>query len=64
MSTATDLKAFTPQDYKADIHNDWCPGCGDFGILSAIQMSLAKLQIPPYRTAVVSGIGCSGKTPH
>jgi 2-oxoglutarate ferredoxin oxidoreductase subunit beta len=64
MSTATDLKAFTPQDYKADIHNDWCPGCGDFGILSAIQMALAKLQIPPYRTAVVSGIGCSGKTPH
>lgn len=64
MSTATDLKAFTAQDYKADIHNDWCPGCGDFGILSAIQMSLAKLQIPPYRTAVVSGIGCSGKTPH
>jgi 2-oxoglutarate ferredoxin oxidoreductase subunit beta len=64
MSTAADLKTYTPQDYKADIHNDWCPGCGDFGILSAIQMALAKLQIPPHQTAVVGGIGCSGKTPH
>ncbi len=64
MGTATDIKTFTPQDYKADLHNDWCPGCGDFGILSAVQMALAKLQIPPHRTAVVGGIGCSGKTPH
>jgi 2-oxoglutarate ferredoxin oxidoreductase subunit beta len=64
MGTATDTKSFKAQDYKADIHNDWCPGCGDFGILSSIQMALAKLQIPPHRTAVVGGIGCSGKTPH
>jgi 2-oxoglutarate ferredoxin oxidoreductase subunit beta len=64
MGTATEVKPFTPKDYRADIHNDWCPGCGDFGILSSIQMALAKLQVPPHRTAVVSGIGCSGKTPH
>ncbi len=64
MGTVTEIKPYTPQDYRADIHNDWCPGCGDFGILSSIQMALAKLQIPPHRTAVVSGIGCSGKTPH
>jgi len=64
MGTATDTKSFKAQDYKADIHNDWCPGCGDFGILSSIQMALAKLQIAPHRTAVVGGIGCSGKTPH
>jgi 2-oxoglutarate ferredoxin oxidoreductase subunit beta len=64
MGTATDIKSFTAQDYKADIHNDWCPGCGDFGILSSIQMALAKLQIPPHRTVVAGGIGCSGKTPH
>jgi 2-oxoglutarate ferredoxin oxidoreductase subunit beta len=55
---------FTAKDYKADIHNNWCPGCGDFGILSAMQMALAQLQIPPHRVAVLSGIGCSGKTPH
>lgn len=38
--------------------------CGDFGILSAIQMSLAQLNLDPDKVAVISGIGCSGKTPH
>ncbi len=56
--------SLTVRDYKTDVHNNWCPGCGDFGILSAIQMALASLQIPPHKTAVFSGIGCSGKTPH
>jgi|SRR5579875_105474 len=51
-------------DYRTEIHNNWCPGCGDFGILSAVQMALADLQIPPHQAAVFSGIGCSGKTPH
>lgn len=50
--------------YRTPVHNDWCPGCGDFGILSSIQMALADLQIPPHQVAVFSGIGCSGKTPH
>ncbi|HVL86939.1 MAG TPA: 2-oxoacid:ferredoxin oxidoreductase subunit beta [Candidatus Thermoplasmatota archaeon] len=52
------------KDYKEDVHNDWCPGCGDFGILNAVQMALSDLQLAPHRTAVFSGIGCSGKTPH
>ena len=64
MATTTTKVEFKIKDYKAEIHNDWCPGCGDFGILTALQMALAKLQIPPHRVAVVSGIGCSGKTPH
>ena len=51
-------------DYKTDVHNDWCPGCGDFGILNAIQMALADLQIPTSGAVIFSGIGCSGKTPH
>ena len=51
-------------DYKSNIHNDWCPGCGDFGILNAIQMALADIDIPRYKIAIFSGIGCSGKTPH
>ncbi|MEM1946024.1 MAG: 2-oxoacid:ferredoxin oxidoreductase subunit beta [Candidatus Caldarchaeum sp.] len=50
--------------FRTTVHNDWCPGCGDFGILSSIQMALADLQIPPHMVAVFSGIGCSGKTPH
>ncbi len=51
-------------DYRTEVHNDWCPGCGDFGILSAIQMSLTEMQLSPSKTAIISGIGCSGKTPH
>ena len=54
----------TIKDYKSDLHNDWCPGCGDFGILTGIQMALAQMQLDPDRVAVFSGIGCSGKTTH
>jgi len=51
-------------DYKTTVHNDWCPGCGDFGILNAIQMALSEMQIPRHKAVIFSGIGCSGKTPH
>src|SRR2546425_12085709 len=43
----------------ATLHN-----CGDFGILTGIQMALQQMQIEPDKLAVYSGIGCSGKTPH
>jgi len=56
--------ALKASDYRSDVHNDWCPGCGDFGILTALQMALAELKLPPHHVAVFSGIGCSGKTPH
>lgn len=46
------------------MHNDWCPGCGDFGIVNAIQMALAEMGIPRHTAALFSGIGCSGKTSH
>ncbi len=49
-------------DYKTQVHNDWCPGCGDFGLLNAIQMALFELQITRDKAVVFSGIGCSGKT--
>lgn len=58
------VKAFTAKDYRTAVHNTWCVGCGDFGILNSIQAGLAELQIPPHMIAVVSGIGCSGKAPH
>jgi len=51
-------------DYKTEVHNDWCPGCGDFGIVNAIQMALAEMNIPRHKAAIFSGIGCSGKTSH
>ena len=51
-------------EYKTDIHNDWCAGCGDFGILNSIQMALCELNIQNHNAVIFSGIGCSGKTPH
>lgn len=52
------------KDYRTKVHNDWCPGCGDFGILNAVQMALFELKLERHDVAIVSGIGCSGKTPH
>lgn len=43
---------------------NWCPGCGDFGILMALKGALIELGLQPEETVVVSGIGCSGKVPH
>jgi 2-oxoglutarate/2-oxoacid ferredoxin oxidoreductase subunit beta len=51
-------------DLKTEVHNDWCPGCGDFGILSAIQMALADMNVDPSQVTIVSGVGCSSKVPH
>lgn len=39
----------------------WCPGCGDFGILRAMQTALTNLGLEPHQVALVGGIGCSGK---
>lgn len=53
-----------PLDYKTDVYVDWCPGCGDFGILSSLQMALAEINLEPHNVVVVSGVGNSSKTPH
>jgi 2-oxoglutarate ferredoxin oxidoreductase subunit beta len=55
-------KGITARDYATDQPVDWCPGCGDFGILSALRQALARQALPPHRVALVGGIGCSGKT--
>jgi 2-oxoglutarate/2-oxoacid ferredoxin oxidoreductase subunit beta len=54
---------YTLQDYKA-LRPIWCPGCGDFSVLMALQKALEKKQVPPENLAVISGIGCSGRFPH
>ncbi|MFB5646873.1 MAG: thiamine pyrophosphate-dependent enzyme, partial [Candidatus Nitrosomaritimum yanchengensis] len=51
-------------DYKTTVHNDWCAGCGDFGIVNALQMALAEMGIERDKATIFSGIGCSGKTSH
>jgi 2-oxoglutarate ferredoxin oxidoreductase subunit beta len=54
----------TLQDYKSVITPIWCPGCGDYGVLSAMEKALFDLQIPPESIVAVSGIGCSGRLAH
>ncbi|MFW6304400.1 MAG: thiamine pyrophosphate-dependent enzyme [Candidatus Saliniplasma sp.] len=51
-------------DYESDVWVDWCKGCGNFGIISSMYKAFAELELSPENTVVVSGIGCSGKTPH
>jgi 2-oxoglutarate ferredoxin oxidoreductase subunit beta len=54
-----------PSDYRVtDVFADWCPGCGDYGIMNALQMAFAELGLEPHRVVMVSGIGCSGKEAH
>ncbi len=52
------------RDYGTENWIDWCPGCGDFGIVSSVYRAFSELEIQKERTVVVSGIGCSGKMPH
>ncbi|MEA1986038.1 MAG: 2-oxoacid:ferredoxin oxidoreductase subunit beta [Candidatus Marinimicrobia bacterium] len=57
------MKTFTVKDYKSKIKPVWCPGCGDYGVLNSLYKALEKLQLPPHKTAVMSGIGCSSRLP-
>ena len=56
--------ALKAQDFKTSVHNDWCPGCGDFGILNCLQQTLAEMELPPEQVLLFSGVGCFAKTPH
>jgi 2-oxoglutarate ferredoxin oxidoreductase subunit beta len=51
-------------DYKTSLWVDWCPGCGNFGILTAVVKAFEELGLDPSKTVIVSGIGCSSKIPH
>ncbi|WP_144475748.1 2-oxoacid:ferredoxin oxidoreductase subunit beta [Cytobacillus oceanisediminis] len=51
----------TLKEYRMDIKPNWCPGCGDFSVLAAIQKSAVNLNIEPEDMALISGIGCSGR---
>ncbi len=51
----------TLQEFKTTEKSWWCPGCGDFGVLAAMQKALVAVGAEPSTTAIVAGIGCSGK---
>jgi len=63
MSTVTVEPRFKPGAYKSDLGPVWCPGCGDFGVLNALYRAMAELQIEPWNTVILSGIGCSSRLP-
>jgi 2-oxoglutarate ferredoxin oxidoreductase subunit beta len=50
-------------DYK-DGETEWCPGCGNFGILDSLIRALVNLGLEPHKVLMVSGIGQAGKLPH
>jgi len=49
--------------FKSEVKPDWCPGCGDYGVLNALQKACADLNLDPKDIMVVSGIGCSSNLP-
>ena len=63
MATATAPIKLEVKDFKPEIPPDWCPGCGDFGVLNALFRACAELEIHPHELAVISGIGCSSNLP-
>ena len=65
METTESVKIqYTAKDFKSDQYVRWCPGCGDFAVLSSLQKVMADLGIAPHKTAVISGIGCSSRLPY
>ncbi len=57
----TDTLALNKKDFTSDQEPRWCPGCGDYAILAAVQSFMPELGILPENTVFVSGIGCSGR---
>jgi 2-oxoglutarate ferredoxin oxidoreductase subunit beta len=61
MSDSDTIATLTKKDFTSDQEVRWCPGCGDYAILSAVQGFMPELGIEPHETVFVSGIGCSGR---
>ena len=55
---------YLPGDFKNQQPVRWCPGCGDHAVLNVLHKAMAALGVPPYQTAVISGIGCSSRLPY
>ncbi len=60
----TEQLTYEAKDFKSSQLVKWCPGCGDYGVLSSLHKAMAKLGIAPHNTAVISGIGCSSRLPY
>ena len=51
----------TKADFQSDQETRWCPGCGDYAVLAAVQQFMPELGIPPERIVFMTGIGCAGR---
>jgi 2-oxoglutarate ferredoxin oxidoreductase subunit beta len=63
MNDMTPIKT-TLKDWETDQEVRWCPGCGDYAILKAVQRTLPEIGADPAKTVFVSGIGCSSRFPY
>jgi len=61
--TITNPAPLTAKEFKGKVDPDWCPGCGDYGVLNCLQRACAELALKPHELLVVSGIGCSSNLP-
>ncbi len=61
--SANPVHEYVAKDYKSDLKPIWCPGCGDYGVVSAVYRALANIGRPPHEIAFISGIGCSSRIP-
>ena len=52
------------KDYASDQDVRWCPGCGDYAILKAVQRTMAELELQPENSVFISGIGCAARFPY
>ncbi|MYF68775.1 MAG: 2-oxoacid ferredoxin oxidoreductase, partial [Proteobacteria bacterium] len=53
----------TANDYKGRVDPDWCPGCGDFGVLNSLRKACLDMGLKPHEILTISGIGCSSNFP-
>ncbi len=60
----TDVEVTTKKDWSSDQEVRWCPGCGDYSVLTAVQMLMPELGVARENTVFVSGIGCSSRFPY
>ncbi|MBI3444216.1 MAG: 2-oxoacid:ferredoxin oxidoreductase subunit beta [Magnetospirillum sp.] len=63
MTSSSIPNTYAAKDFKSDVKPVWCPGCGDYAVLSSITKAFADLNLAPHETSVVSGIGCSSRIP-
>lgn len=53
----------TIKDFRSDLKPIWCPGCGDYGVVTALYRALVNIGRPAHEVAFISGIGCSSRIP-